>query len=91
MDSREKELVAAGLTLLQDCDTEGTASFDPKNPEQARPAIRVAGVKQRRRISTETAEHLASFSKSRRTIAGKAPLALGTTVMARTSHHTQPK
>ena len=77
-----KKLITAGLALLQDCDTEGTASLDSQNPEQVNLAIRVAGVKQRRRVTPETAERLGSFSRWRRTIAGRALLAAETNVVA---------
>jgi hypothetical protein len=68
---REK-LLATGFTLLQECDTEGTATFDPQNREQVALAIKIAGAKKRRRVSTETVARLASFAKSRRAIAGTA-------------------
>jgi hypothetical protein len=73
-----KRLLVAGFTLFQDCDIEGTAGFDPRNRAQVDLAIKVAGVKRRRRISRETAARLASFSKSRRSIAGTALLVAGT-------------
>jgi len=43
-------LLKAGFTLVQDGDGEGAAIFDPENPNQARPAIRVAGIKRKRRL-----------------------------------------
>lgn len=69
-----KKLVAAGFTLLQNCDTEGTATFDPQNPKQVNLAIRVAEVKRKRRVSPETAARLTSFAKARRGIAAEALL-----------------
>lgn len=74
-----RKLVAAGFRLLQDCDTEGTATFDPQNPEQANLAIKVTRVKRRRRVSPATAALLASFSKSRRNIAGRPVPSVGPT------------
>ena len=44
----KKKLAAAGFELLQDCDTEGTASFDPADDEQGRVAIQVIRAKRRR-------------------------------------------
>ena len=77
-----RKLLGAGFALIQDGDTEGTASFDPLKPEQATLAIKVAGVKSRRRVSPETRARLACLSKSRRSIAGKALMDMGTTAGA---------
>lgn len=51
-------LLAAGLTVLQDGDGEGSASFDPNNPDQSKAAIRAAGVKRKRKISLERRQRL---------------------------------
>ncbi len=47
----KKKLAAAGLGLMQDADTEGTASFDPADVEQCRVAIQVIRAKRRRVMS----------------------------------------
>ncbi len=47
----KKKLVTAGLGLMQDADTEGTASFDPADAEQCRAAIQVIRAKRRRVMS----------------------------------------
>jgi hypothetical protein len=44
---------AAGMTLLQDGDSEGCLSFDPNNREQAKLAIRIAKVRPKRQRSPE--------------------------------------
>jgi hypothetical protein len=44
----KRKLTAAGFTIRQDAETEGIALFDPSNAEQARLALRLAGVKKRR-------------------------------------------
>ena len=49
-------LLKAGLTLVQDGDGEGAATFDPNNPRQARAAIRAASVKRKRELSPEQRE-----------------------------------
>jgi hypothetical protein len=79
-----KKLVAAGLTLLQDCDIEGTARFDPLNPQQAKVAIHLAGVKKRRCVTPETKAKLASFSRARQSMAGKPLPAVGASSGRRT-------
>ena len=47
----KKKLAAAGFELMQDCDTEGTASFDLTDAEQCQVAIRVVKAKTRRVMS----------------------------------------
>ena len=47
----KKKLAAAGFELMQDCDTEGTASFDPEDADQWQVAIQVIQAKQRRVMS----------------------------------------
>lgn len=76
----KKKLLAAGFRLLQDCDTEGTATFDPQQSLQVNLAIGITRISERRHVSPETKARLASFSRSRRNIAGRAILALGTNV-----------
>ena len=44
----KKKLTAARFRLMQDCDTEGTATFDPADTEQCRLAIQVIRAKPRR-------------------------------------------
>jgi len=48
-----KKCLAARMTLRQNGDEEGALSFDPKNREQARLAIKVAGARPKRRLSPE--------------------------------------
>jgi hypothetical protein len=48
----KKKLRAAGFTVLQDGDMEGTASFDASVGKQAHVAIRITGAKARRRASS---------------------------------------
>jgi hypothetical protein len=77
-----KRMLRAGFVIVQDGDDEGAATCCPTNPQQIEIAIRAAGVVRRRRVSRETKAHLASFSRSRRTIAGKALRTSETTVGA---------
>ena len=44
---------AAGMSLLQNGDAEGALSFDPENDEQARLAIKAAGIRPKRKLSAE--------------------------------------
>ena len=46
-----KKLIAAGFTLYQDGDWEGSALFDPENADQANLAIELAGVRRKRQQS----------------------------------------
>ncbi|MFL6437712.1 MAG: hypothetical protein ACJ71Q_09045 [Terriglobales bacterium] len=45
--------IATGMTLRQNGDAEGALSFDPRNREQAKLAIRVTGVRPKRQLSPE--------------------------------------
>jgi len=54
----KKKLTAAGFVIKQDGDTEGTAVFDAASEEQARLAIKVAGIKRRRVLSEAQKEAL---------------------------------
>jgi hypothetical protein len=49
----KKAMLAAGLQIRQDGDTEGIAVFNPEDRNQARVAIKFAGVKPKRQISPE--------------------------------------
>ena len=51
--SYSKQAIAAGMTLRQNGESEGAFSFDPENQEQAKLAIRIAGVKAKRWMSPE--------------------------------------
>jgi hypothetical protein len=46
-----RKLLALGFAVVQYGDCEGAALFDPANAEQARAAIRVAGIKRKRQLS----------------------------------------
>jgi hypothetical protein len=67
-----RDCIAAGMTLLQDGDAEGSLSFDPSNREQAKLAIKVAEIKARRRLSDEQRERLKSIGRSSRFVGGTA-------------------
>jgi hypothetical protein len=47
----KKKLVAAGFTIKQDGDTEGTALFNPGDRQQARLAFRQARIRVRKELS----------------------------------------
>jgi hypothetical protein len=54
----KRVLLAAGFTVVQDGDTEGTALFDPHDDRQARLALKFARVRPRRTLSKEQREAL---------------------------------
>jgi hypothetical protein len=58
-------LSALGMTIRLDGDGEGVATFDPANPEQSRAAIRAAGIKRKRQLSSEQRERRIAFIRSR--------------------------
>lgn len=58
-----RKLEAAGFTIWQDGDQEGSALFDPENAAQVRLAFRLAGVKTRR---SPSAAQLAALEKARK-------------------------
>ena len=45
--------LGAGMTMRQQGDAEGALSFDPNNQEQVRLAMKLAGVRPKRRMSEE--------------------------------------
>jgi hypothetical protein len=47
--------VAAGMTILQNGDSEGCLAFDPANKTQFKLAVKIAGVRPKRRVSPEQA------------------------------------
>jgi hypothetical protein len=53
--------IAAGMRLIQDGEAEGCLGFDPAKPDQVKIAIRLAGVKRKRKISPKQAATLARF------------------------------
>lgn len=48
-----KKCIAAGMTLRQNAEDEGALSFDPNNREQSRVAIKITGLRPKRRLSPE--------------------------------------
>jgi hypothetical protein len=52
-NSRRRECERAGMTCIQDGDTEGTLLFDPENRDQAKTAIKLVGARQKRQLSPE--------------------------------------
>jgi hypothetical protein len=77
-----KKLLLAGFSLFQNCDTEGSATFNHQNPNHVKLALRLAGIKARRRVSSETLARLAAFSRARKVIAGTPVVAIGATIKA---------
>jgi hypothetical protein len=75
-NAHSRKALAAGMTLRQNGDGEGAFSFDPANPVQAKLAIRIAGVKRKRRMTEEqrvkTAELLVAARQHRQdTLSGR--------------------
>jgi hypothetical protein len=62
----KRRLLAAGFTLGQDCDTEGTALFDPQNHLQARLALRLARIRAIRTLSPEQRQKMADRMRNAR-------------------------
>ena len=56
-----KALERVGCVILQDCEGEGTALFDPENAEQVMLALRVAGVRTKRKLSAHASGGAASL------------------------------
>jgi len=52
------KLQEAGFVILQDGDTEGSASFSRDNPAQAKLAIKMVGAKKKRAVSQAQREQL---------------------------------
>lgn len=73
----KKKLIAAGFTIRQDGDTDGTALFDPEDREQVRVAFRVACIKPRRELTPERREALAAQLRAARQ--SKTPLNFAST------------
>lgn len=76
-NAHSRKALAAGMTLRQNGDAEGAFSFDPANPVQAKLAIRIAGVKAKRRMTEEqkvkTAQLLVAARQRRQdTLPGRA-------------------
>jgi hypothetical protein len=69
-NNRRKTCEAAGMTVLQDGDCEGTLTFDPDNRDQARAAIRMVGAYRKVELSPELrqakAERMAQVNAARK-------------------------
>ena len=63
---RKKLCLEAGMELQQDGDFEGTLLFDPTDSNQVQVALKVAGVKRKRRVSPEQIERLKAMSARNR-------------------------
>lgn len=55
----KQQAIAAGLVLYQDGDCEGTLLFDPGNKAQVRAAMKLTGIKKRRKATEDQIAHLA--------------------------------
>jgi hypothetical protein len=63
----KRAAAAAGMTLLQDGDSEGCLSFDPNNREQVKLAIKIAKVRpKRQRTPEQVAKFVAAIQDARR-------------------------
>ena len=62
----KRAAVAAGMTIRQNGDSEGCLSFDPKNNEQAKLAIKIAKVRpKRQRTPDQVAKFVAATQNAR--------------------------
>ena len=69
--SIKKKCLSVGMTLLLDCQAEGTFSFDPEDEAQARMAIKVAQIRPKKRISEAHKEKLlAGLQRSKNSASG---------------------
>jgi hypothetical protein len=70
----KRAAIGLGMVLRQNGDAEGALSFDPANPKQAKLAIKIAGAKRKRRLSSEhrtkllIASKASQFSKAREAV-----------------------
>lgn len=62
--SAKRTLTAAGFTIRQSGDIEGTALFDPENEQQARLALEIARIRKRRVVTTEQRQQMAERMRS---------------------------
>jgi hypothetical protein len=62
--SAKRTLTAAGFTIRQNGDMEGTALFDPANEEQARLAVEIARIRKRRVVTPEQRKRMAERMRS---------------------------
>ena len=60
-NNARRAALAAGMTVCQDGDSEGSLLFNPDNPEQAKLAIKIAGAKAKRQASATQLANLAKF------------------------------
>ena len=61
-----KKCIAAGMILRQNAEDEGALSFDPNNKQQSLLAIKVTGVRPKRRLSPEHKAKLLSVGFQKR-------------------------
>jgi hypothetical protein len=62
--SAKRTLTAAGFTIRQNGDMEGTALFDPENEQQARLALEIARIRKRRVVTVEQRQRMADRMRS---------------------------
>ena len=83
-NTRREAAIAAGFTLNQNAQTEGTMLFNPDNDVQAQLAIRLAGIKKVRRSSLLQLAAIAKARQSRRD-----PCAMGLQPPKNVSRHSR--
>ena len=66
--------MAAGMRVVQDGDSEGCLAFTPDEPGQAELAVKIAGVKRRRKVSEARRQQLCEHLGKRRTLLSSAPV-----------------
>src|SRR5262249_45326492 len=64
----KRAALAIGMTLRQNGDSEGCLSFDPANDALAKFAIKIAGVRPKRRVSSEAVSRLLAAGRTSRFI-----------------------
>jgi hypothetical protein len=62
-NNRRRECEAAGMTVIQDGDTEGCLLFDPENANQAKTAIRLVGAYRKVNLTPEQRQERAERLK----------------------------
>jgi hypothetical protein len=54
----QKAMLASGMRITQNGDTEGAGSFDPNDAAQAKPALKLVKARAKRQVSPETLTRL---------------------------------
>jgi hypothetical protein len=87
-NNRRRAAIAAGMTLDQDGDTEGSLIFDPSDAKQTAAAIRLSGCRQRRAITEKERAGLLERLQRRKVPENGTKTGLKTTIARQGSNGT---